>query len=871
MISTQFILFVVTFKIIILFYIYNKFYIQKKLQLYFLITLFYDIATDIVNFMAQLPAGLRPWWFNVFMATGTFLFLGKVHSILKICCTFTKQENKFLIRTYNIISIFIGLLHFISNIVLFFTSGFSREFIAFSTRPLIEVYLSRFSTTLYPIILLAPCMYHLHKLLKANKIPRALNQELKNFFYFGLLPKTIADGLQTCTPEFIKMLLFNGSIANFSPVTTQIASMFSFLYIFFALRILHTISLYGTPQSNHTPEQKQSRFLLKPETFTTSKESNSLESVVLDSAKKTIETKLNISEEMIKIITFDEENRANFHSREENSLGYFIQNDRKLNTFLKQYQIVSQEHLDAYLYLFNDENAQEIAKILQEKEIFLIAPWMHTMRINGAIIIKNDSFFQPKKSTAQIIKTVVSCAHLLRTFYKQQSFDQSKQLDTFKEKSIQEQIKRLTVIQEEVAQTISSTMLETKIIHGFLQKNKIVLHDNHTINTSDDSLIASEQEEIERIFFDILEEAEKTQLPVMHKNISLHEKTHIFFGYPKNKNNKYPYGYALVFPKNLQHYYTEQNSRFPHIFLQFTKIGKKLNNLIPGDHPAIMRYKLDLISILLNPAPTLIALPSNHAPFLIKLLASLEDKKLELNFCSKEDNGLHFFDQHIGENQENTIAYIDTLDESHCLAFIGIEQLDKLAQARIAEYYISGITPHGKKVKKSPGKIIFTMNKSNNSTVIIDSIISQTSNFHELHVPLLYNFSRDNLYAMINSYTLSFNIDFTAAWKNIEKIIENTKNMWNIYDLMEYIELQGTFKNKTIIQNNDELSDQLSKEKETTIKYAMALGKNALKNKELMIQLATTCNNQTEIAHLLGVHRSSVSRFFKENQKPYAP
>jgi hypothetical protein len=85
--------------------------------------------------------------------------------------------------------------------------------------------------------------------------------------------------------------------------------------------------------------------------------------------------------------------------------------------------------------------------------------------------------------------------------------------------------------------------------------------------------------------------------------------------------------------------------------------------------------------------------------------------------------------------------------------------------------------------------------------------------------------------------------------------IDNNK-FFNLYDFIDIIEEKITYKIDKVFYN-----------KEFYFQEAVKLQKEALKNNILMRELLNICdNNYTKIANLIGVHKSTISRYFK-NEK----
>ena len=343
----------------------------------------------------------------------------------------------------------------------------------------------------------------------------------------------------------------------------------------------------------------------------------------------------------------------------------------------------------------------------------------------------------------------------------------------------------------------------------------------------------------------IVEDVDKKNISVEKKKIFVKNFLFSISCYPKNNHSNQINGTIITLPSIFPEYYHKSDFHTSKTFLSFTRMGKLLNSILPGNHPAVVRYKSEIINLILDPSPVIFPIESHHARFLTTIIGFIEGKKTKMVLSANEYEEIH--------------QVFLKPDDEFCIGFFSVESTSHSLQKKIVDYCIE---QNLKKNETSRSRIIVTVEELSDITQLYPLLV-QICRFHNIQTPYVCHFSQEELLKIVRSY-LSFSELNTNFFNfSMNTFLENIRDSWDLYELIDYIDSQITLE-----KLEGSLDNAIIEEKKALIlKQAVSEGKNALKDNVLMFQLASICSSQSEIAHLLGVHRSSVSRFFKENNK----
>jgi transcriptional regulator with PAS, ATPase and Fis domain len=314
------------------------------------------------------------------------------------------------------------------------------------------------------------------------------------------------------------------------------------------------------------------------------------------------------------------------------------------------------------------------------------------------------------------------------------------------------------------------------------------------------------------------------------------------------------------------------------LYLETTKTGTLINQLIPGTGTDILNFKIQLLKASLSSKATFLDMPSEDLIPTVELLhhisirANLEKLILTQPQTTPELTVQLFginplFETH---NQEPLLKKLDTIGT---LFIQNIHFLNRETQDHLAEYIHYGFF----KLYKSDQKILC------NTRIICSSTRSLESLVHD-------NKISPNLYKELRETKLTFPQLSLIAEDALDELVEElARQAITDKTLHKIIELDARDKQKILqskpaslqelkkrIQNLliqksrnhnvhiEETFDPAYQVSDPDLAEIARLGKHALKDEKAMIILWNKFKNQNKIALFLGVNRSSVNRRCKE-------
>jgi len=310
------------------------------------------------------------------------------------------------------------------------------------------------------------------------------------------------------------------------------------------------------------------------------------------------------------------------------------------------------------------------------------------------------------------------------------------------------------------------------------------------------------------------------------------------------------------------------------IYLDTTESGRLINRLIPGSSQNLLDLKVELLSIALSKKATLIQCPEEDIMNIVEIVhnISLRQKLQIINLPNEEKNNeiaikLFGINSIFGQNGHKD-SILENLDKVGTLFIQNVELLSMETQNLLAEFISYGYFKKLKSLSKIFSDVrIICSSKKNLQKLTSDAQFSPTLfeqlKKSKLYLPSLNLLSEVDLLNLIEHYATDASIQDNAMLK-----LENK-------DLMKILSEKPNSLHKLKEKINTILSSKITKysferlciEEDITdpnLAEAINSGKQALKNKRLLQILWDKYKNQSKIASVLNVHRSSVSRRFEE-------
>lgn len=829
----------IALKFIFIVYLINK---KKNIIMeYSFIFCFYDIVIDIANYLIEIPINQRPIWFNIYMGTSLISFFAKIHSLENICCYFLQKKP---IQYLKKVSLILALNHLIHYIYLFFKTNFSTDFFPLSIRGKLDIYGTRFSTSIYPLIILAPLMYRMHKKIQSNLFPLLLIKEIKLFFYFGISVKLFFDNIQTSTLYFIKIILEDNS-TKFSPFNTFITSLVTFLYMitfYILLKKYEDLENYSIHNdiNNHFNKNDNTNFIFHSTLSTIESYSPSNIDIIDKTIKDTIHQKIFIPVDCISLY-YTDSLHSNVMEKETELISNILKEEELLN-YLRLQTFISLEILEAYifansinskseenrLYIFLKSQNINFISILKEKE-------NNEIKINGILFIRNNQ----AQITIENIKFLILITSKLENIYEKTVQKTSFVIKKFKEKKEEDFLKTLFLHHENIINYINH--IEDSIEINFF--NTLSLHDK-------------------QIKEELISNSEKKKL-IAIKKINAGNNNIILAAFPEYTKKIISISIPKINSNNNHHC-----SQFSMLMLRLSSPGKTIYNIFSIQTNEFNLFKNYLISQILTPLNNIITIEKKYHESFFLFYKKIVSQKIHIIDLTEYNNILNFFDQ---LSNDKEYFFLEKISKEDVIIFKNIDEIDHNNQKKILEYIIHGKHPLGKKYLNIPSKIIFTISHQHHLSDIYQKII-EISEYKKIYNPMLNELTEEQFDTMHNILYNIFHVlnkneanEDSENYMKKKKYWKENKNIISLFDLFNSINYKIQFEeiiNKLGKENRSVLNSELI---EQYTKEAAILGKNTLKNHHIMSVLAKKYN-QNQIAILISTHRSSISRYFKQQK-----
>ena len=312
------------------------------------------------------------------------------------------------------------------------------------------------------------------------------------------------------------------------------------------------------------------------------------------------------------------------------------------------------------------------------------------------------------------------------------------------------------------------------------------------------------------------------------------------------------------------------------LYLETTKSGRLINQLIPGNSRLLLDFKIELLQTALGKKSVLLDIAQEDLLPTVELLhqISLREELQIFNLKGRTDT-VNMATKLFGINplfgaKNNEPPLLEALNQRGTLFIKDIHLLDLTCQEYLAEFirYGSYRIYKSEKRKRSNVRIICSSNQ-NIPHLIKENKFSSTL-FAELQqvmlsMPPLSSLSVTELNALADGF--SQQAVATSTFKNLLALTEKDKKRIAQEHPASLQELKARVKQiliKKAEKNNIHQETTFGPVYETSdaeLSRAARLGKHALKDKKIMTILWEKFNkNQNKIAEFLGVNRSSIHR-----------
>ena len=316
------------------------------------------------------------------------------------------------------------------------------------------------------------------------------------------------------------------------------------------------------------------------------------------------------------------------------------------------------------------------------------------------------------------------------------------------------------------------------------------------------------------------------------------------------------------------------------LYLETTESGQLINQLIPGSGEKLLNFKIDVLKIALNKKATLLCLPSDDLAQTTELIHTISLRKelfaMKLTEPEKDFAGaIQLFGINpLFSGGAKPEPLLEKLDMSGTLYIENIHFLSLETQEQLAQFIMYGSFHVFKSEHRITSDVRIICSSTHDLATLVEKGLFSRILFQELkktslNMPSLATLSAEEFEELaenvIRQAIKSKSLEPMVALSDREKTKLQAKCPTSLQELRKKI--YGLLLSKTQTEEIEESLDispaVLSSDPE--LAAIINQGKEALKDRKTLEYLWQACNkNQTKIAALLGVNRSSVNRRCKD-------
>lgn len=314
------------------------------------------------------------------------------------------------------------------------------------------------------------------------------------------------------------------------------------------------------------------------------------------------------------------------------------------------------------------------------------------------------------------------------------------------------------------------------------------------------------------------------------------------------------------------------------LYLETTEAGRLINKLIPGYTEAILNFKVDLLKIALSKKAILLQNSEGDLDTIANIIHNVGLKEVMhvVDLKSPEKNSevaikLFGINPIFAQNYDDGL--LKRLDNVGTILIKNIQFLARDSQEQLAEYLRYGFFNIYKSDQKVASNVRIICSTNSNLQLLTQENSFSRELYNELSetvikMPSLISLDEKEVECLTDTLTdsavkednLKEFLEFSD--KERSKLIENRPA--SLAEFKKKIESAIIQKSKKInIYEKTEIDPEFNLSDPVLFKAAR-LGKNALRDPEVLSDLWGKFKNQNKIATFLGVNRSSVSRRLKD-------
>ena len=822
----------------------------------------YQLEYITINYRYVQCLAITAWIFNIVLYQSLGLFIENI------------VENKFIFRLHQ-------KLLLVGNTIfgiLFIHSGISHIY-GLETYISIDI-MFRIAALCRPFMILPSIIIALKKIYYKN-IPAILKKQLSIFLKYIIFPLILSEYIQ-CIPIYTHQ----GAYADVSGIIATICVTFMITAIIFCAFNLIQFRLFNF--SHKVTDQKDTSltgsFKDTIENLSLATTPQELIFITQSYFKENFQTSidnvcLNFRYKQ-EVCTSGMDNYCNITS---NTIESFINKDDQSIELLKEYRILVADEIMFDAYYSTDENQHMLAQFLHniDSEIFL--PMYDKKTIIAYLTVKRSGHhkFYSHAEQNQIVIFGTYLASAINIMHNSNTATLMHQNKKVKEElylkhqevnQYKESIKNLLRQKSNAHVGILFYKDDRFTIGNETAQNLLPINLNHQRNHPAAITIIKLAEQVEsfrspqsRFLYD----SNNKQLMVTGvPHLDYQGGVIITIHYPDTSDVIKTQIDKLQDPSQLDYL----------LYLETTKSGKLINQIIPGNSESLLNFKIKLLEIALHKKATLLQSHSDDLLSIVEIIHHISLRHtlhiIDLKPTSNtHDLAIKLFGLNPILMQEQEDGLLKKLDGRGTLFIKNIELLDLDTQNKLAEFIRYGMFTIFKSEQRVSSDVRIICSVSQNAQMLVEQNKLSISLYKEisettLSMPSLITMDEKELKELIDGFahqaceSNNFSTLLQISKKDKENLID--RRPASLQEFKSKIQLLINQKsNECHISHETHFDPELNITNPKLLKAAN-LGKHALKDAEIMSMLWEQFQCQSRIAQFLGVNRSSVQRRCKE-------
>lgn len=833
----------------------------------------------IIELTRQLIFPAIPYSAKLFIIRLAWAFTGILYQSLSIFIeNLTEQKNEFNIRQK--LSILLSSCFFMFVVGLAF---YDINCLNSAARPPIEFEVRKYQSFFLSIFLIPFSLFLVFRKLRSNNSPRILSTQARIITQVFIIPFWITDLIQ------VYPLVFHPTWITNSYAAVSISTIILTYAIYYCSRRMMSLRFLNLKRHVEIPRQFHfvDGFKQVLESLSHATNEQSLRHITQTYFKEAFNVPLNKTMLFVRHTEKSEMNEG--HPFYVNTTATLVENftsthSQRFETVLKNEGILIHDEIAFSNFYEKSDISNLMLQFLETINADIFLPIYQKQRLVGYLVVDRGARPEQFYSNVERDEMLVFGSYLANIINLMQHRNLESLMHT--EKELKEELYRKHQEVNQYKESIRSFLRNSpqKEIGILFYKNRRFIFGNKAakdlikinINTQEGHALTKAARHIARQ----VEEYKSPQSCITH---DVAGNKIVFSGVPNLEQNNiiitvYHPEISDILKKQIDH--LKDPTQWDYLlYLETTKSGQLINQLIPGTGETLLNFKIELLKTALSKKAILLEMndedlmPTVEIIHHISLRDSLHTLKLS-GPCSNAEIAIKLFGINplFGHPQEQK-PILETLAENGTLFIQNIHFLDAESQEYLAELIRFGFYRRMKSEQRIPSTVRIICSTNQDLQEMVREHTFSATLFNELSrtslvMPSLVTLPENELAQLADGLTEQ--AIKTGDLKNFLELTDREKHKLmhsrptSLHELKNKVQHLLVAKSKKNNIYNETEFDPAYEVSDPDLIEASRLGKQALKDRKIFTMLWRKFENQSKIATFLGVNRSSVNRRCKD-------